>query len=465
VILSVALGNESNYVVTVDASAFADVVMAYKQATTTTGRENEGSDGFEEDRYELLGVALSKEEMIAVTSGAGSVVFLCVACMFCLGCYKLVCRSKRRAKGKAADPDAPWSHAGVAPSSLKDSEPASPAGKGHAQQPPSANAANASPAAASAGGQSAPRMVPTGTLTNADASPNDFGWSVCLILQGSKEWDALAKMLIIDAEDAPHMGGQHELREKWGRDVREPGRYRQLQPVAMWRIDARLRQEKYRLEREEVRQKLNLVKRQRGLSFLPPLCTKLDAVASTMEMDLSVSERLLWHGTTSDLIMAILQNGMNERFSDGHFGKGLYLAEDAAKMDQYVTSDRAGDPNFANLHDALFTANGLEHPGKLYYGLACRSLLGFSVFTKDGQESSDSNEALKRSPAGIPVFSGSDQRELAAIPEVKPLTPFQSMVVENGAKESGYALARHREFVVMHAAQILPEYIVAYRRV
>ena len=44
----------------------------------------------------------------------------------------------------------------------------------------------------------------------------------------------------------------------------------------------------------------------------------------------------LLHGTKADVLLGIMTEGANERFSGGTFGRGTYFAEDACKNDQYT---------------------------------------------------------------------------------------------------------------------------------
>merc|ERR1719359_2717415 len=95
------------------------------------------------------------------------------------------------------------------------------------------------------------------------------------------------------------------------------------------------------------------------------------------------------HGTKPESLMAILSHGLNERVSGGIFGHGVYLAEDASKIDQYCTPDTGpgnGNEQLESLHEALYTDPGVEFPGdEVCYVLACRACLGYPVFTKDGR--------------------------------------------------------------------------------
>jgi len=392
----------------------------------------------------------------AIAAGAAMFVFFC----FVLVVVRYVCKRRRCPSEKQEALDARRSD--VVPPRPTPSVAAAvapPAGTGSASERGSRSGSPRRTSSLSlAGGGS----MPSHDDVLRSEADKERGWAVSLLPVDSPEWGAVVQMLRVT--DARQLGAGRDVREKWGRDIREPGRYTKLIPICAWHVEAPFRQSKYLLEREEIRHKLNLVKRQRGMSSLPDITTKLDAAITNFDIDPSVCERFLWHGTTPDIVTAILQNGMNERFSDGHFGKGTYLAEDAAKMDQYVISDKKDDAKMNHLHECLYTSQGMDHPGKVYYAFACRTILGFPAFTKDGKTTSECIVGNAFLPSGQPVFAGSDERELAAIPEVHPLIPYHSMVVECGPAAQGYALQRHREFVITHATQILPEFLVAYRR-
>merc|ERR1711957_681382 len=138
----------------------------------------------------------------------------------------------------------------------------------------------------------------------------------------------------------------------------------------------------------------------------------------------------------------------------GAFGAGIYLTEDATKMDQYTAADsNPDDAKLAGLHDKLFQHGWLEHPGEdLFYCLVVRCTLGWVAQTVDGVKTMDSS--------GTKIFKGSDKRELSEIPFSAPPVRFDSLIAEKGR-----AVKRFREFVVFNEGQCYVEYVIAYRRV
>jgi len=172
-------------------------------------------------------------------------------------------------------------------------------------------------------------------------------------------------------------------------------------------------------------------------------------------MRADATEVMLLHGTKPDSLLAILTNGLNERFSGGLFGHGSYLAEDAGKNDQYVTVDEQYVIG-SELHKRLYAHRSTPHPGKVYYLIVCRVSLGQPVRTRDSTR-------IDPPSVGRSVFAGSSQRELATVEgNAGPVTPpihHHSLIAEVGGK-----IARFREFIVFHSEYIYPEYVLAYQR-
>mmetsp|Transcript_65330 Transcript_65330/g.105856 ORF Transcript_65330/g.105856 Transcript_65330/m.105856 type:complete len:164 (+) Transcript_65330:2-493(+) len=162
-------------------------------------------------------------------------------------------------------------------------------------------------------------------------------------------------------------------------------------------------------------------------------------------MEHSCNEVRLLHGTKPDVVLSILKNGMNERFAGSAagtaFGDGSYFADDAGKIDQYVTPDTAYSQ--ANpLHKQLYNESH-KHPGNVFYAMVCRVALGHSVQYKEMHETSF-NPISKR-------------RELCNIPNTAPPTPYHSLVAAAG-------IYRYNEYVVFHSDHTYPEYLLAFQR-
>merc|ERR1719313_83263 len=111
------------------------------------------------------------------------------------------------------------------------------------------------------------------------------------------------------------------------------------------------------------------------------------------DLDPSINEVFLSHGSKPESVLAILSGGLNERFSGGLFGNGTYFAEDVAKNDQYCTYDEEHGAH-PELHKLLYDGTGCKHHGKVLYVFFCRVLLGHCIRSKDGSTDIDN---VKRS--------------------------------------------------------------------
>jgi len=189
--------------------------------------------------------------------------------------------------------------------------------------------------------------------------------------------------------------------------------------------------------------------RQRGLPVPSvPLRQAQEAASSrlatlTKPLQKDVNECFLVHGTKPEHVVEILSTGLNERFSGGLFGHGVYLAEDPGKCDQYTVEDNGN----VELAAALYGAGGQQNG--MCYMFVCRALLGWPAFTKDGKDL----------VSGGPVWAaGATDRELSKVPG----TQFEhtSLVAELGTR-----IIRYREFVLTHGDRVHPDFLLAYERV
>ena len=219
-----------------------------------------------------------------------------------------------------------------------------------------------------------------------------------------------------------------------------------------WRVENPQLWTQYVAARDAVRSQLEQVKR-RGVS-VPTLRTELHPKTRAMPrdetVDASINELFLLHGTKPDALVSVLTNGPSDKFSDGLFGQGVYLAENACKNDQYVTKDSTYGGVLRELHGHLY-AHGVQHPQMpVYYLILCRVVMGVPVSTRDGQTDA----------AGASIWSMPD-RELSTIGGTS--TFYHSLVAEAG-QGAQYTLHRHREFLQYHQNRIYPAYVLAYHR-
>jgi len=238
-----------------------------------------------------------------------------------------------------------------------------------------------------------------------------------------------------------------------GRDQRTALDYSSFEACCAWRLQHQGLWGKYAMERENFRKWEAVTLKTQGLELPNPrLKQAFQDMAAKLPADLdsSINEVYLSHGSKPESVLAILTGGLNERFSGGLFGNGTYLAEDVAKNDQYCTYDEELGAH-PELHKMLFDDLGITHPGKLLYVFVCRVVLGHFVRTKNG--STDMDDEASRS-----IWS-SQKRELATIRGSSPPLLHHALLAEVGGK-----IARFREFIVFHGARIYPEYLVAYTR-
>jgi hypothetical protein len=263
----------------------------------------------------------------------------------------------------------------------------------------------------------------------------------------SEEWKMLTRIFAVC--DPESLGIGRDVAVKTGEKGARSQLYDGLSPLMAWKVSSR-RRAIYDLQVSALAEDKNILTQ---VCEMQQVSTKLDGAAKTLGMNANVNERILLHGTKPQNLMAILRNGLNERVSSGHFGAAVYLTEDPSKSDQYCVPDDGTDDVLLN---GLYTHCGLKHPGNVCYAIVCRAALGFPLYTKNGRF------ALDR--AGMGLYSNKDKRELTAIPGSQPPVSFHSLVVQAGPKSEGFALQRHREFLVFNSNNILLEYVVAYQR-
>lgn len=271
-----------------------------------------------------------------------------------------------------------------------------------------------------------------------------------------------------------------------GRDQRypHPEGYRELRYAGGWRIENPTLFAKYAAERDNLQSVLRSARAAGASVPKPGLREELGEATGALPAELNeeVNEVWLLHGTSPEVILQILTTGFNERLCGGLFGKGAYFAEDVAKVDQYAMPDKdyrdaregrgAGDSMY-DLHQLLYPDGEASHPQDVFYVLVCRVLLGAFARTLDGErrllrDEEGGGATATPTSAGrtAPLWSrgtptGTEGRELTAIPGTSPAEPFHALVAELGGR-----VVRFREFITFHAeTRAYPEYIVAYKRV
>ena len=232
-----------------------------------------------------------------------------------------------------------------------------------------------------------------------------------------------------------------------GRDLTEPAPpYDSLKVMGVWRIKNDVTHARYAARRAQIGRDCERT----GYRRAHVACE--EAGAALGELHPGVNEVRLLHGTKPENLTSILFDGVRLPERQGLFGAGTYLAEDAAKSDQYCTRDESSKAHdrWADAHPALHELHRkiwsfeAKHPKDVHYMLICKVTLGRTEITRDGKTSCLA--------AGAQVFDGAERKRL------RP--GFHSLIAETGGR-----VQRFREFVLFEPDQVIVEYLVAFHRV
>eukprot|EP00908_Phaeocystis_cordata_P020415 Transcript_32076.p1 GENE.Transcript_32076~~Transcript_32076.p1 ORF type:complete len:715 (+),score=179.38 Transcript_32076:1622-3766(+) len=273
------------------------------------------------------------------------------------------------------------------------------------------------------------------------------GFALKPLDQTDPMWRALAQLL--ETSDPGQLGT--------GRDASEYGEYNELQLASAWHIQHPQIEERFHAAKNKVVNDMKLLDR-RGVhsscaqpSGLPVATAR---AAAGFALTPAASESVLLHGTSSDVLLSVLTNGLNPNLCGTNagtaFGEGVYLAEDVAKTDHYSEPD-VGYDGSSELHRRLY-GDCNRHQGSVFYVLVCRALLGYPART------THYGRAASHMGTGEPLFPISF-RELAVIPDVSPPMFYHSLIAERGPGH-----LRYREFIFFHGEYVCPEYLLAYHR-
>lgn len=232
-----------------------------------------------------------------------------------------------------------------------------------------------------------------------------------------------------------------------GRDHTEPAPpYDSLKVMGVWKIKNDVTNARYEARRAQIARDC----KRTGHRQTNVTCN--EAGAALGELHQGVNEVRLLHGTKPENLTSILFDGVRLPERQGLFGAGTYLAEDAAKSDQYCTRDdfSKSHDRYADSHPALHDLHRkiwsfeAKHPKNVHYMLICKATLGLAEITRDGKTSCLA--------AGTPVFTDVEHTLL------RP--GFHSLIAETGDR-----VKRFREFVLFKPDQVIVEYLVAFHRV
>ena len=231
-----------------------------------------------------------------------------------------------------------------------------------------------------------------------------------------------------------------------GKDQVEGGNYNTLTPIGVFDVhygDVNLRRKVYLATRRAMR-----IADECNEYGTPLECVRTDkALASVAkddyfpELQKSVNEKLLLHGTNVMTLPKILGGGFDRRYADPKhqaYGFANYQAEDPGKADQYVLADN---------YEAFNVKLGLPITRRTYYMLVSRTLLGCANHVP--------HKGGKTDLKGKKAYNALELLRL----------PYDSLVVEHGsALRGGYVNKHYREFLVQKDTNILPVMLVAYVR-
>jgi hypothetical protein len=223
-------------------------------------------------------------------------------------------------------------------------------------------------------------------------------------------------------------------------------RYDDIDIVGLWQIGNDVQREKYDAAKERIKKESP----KESEYDIPQSYQDQMNQLSNKSLDADAGECFLLHGTRPENLHGILFEGHDTALANnGNFGRGIYFAENAAKIDQYSSKDdryQKGDGNVAQLHEKIYTQ--CLHPNNVRYALVCRVLLGRHIRTSNG---------TTRLEDGKPAFTNKEQNELVSLTD--GTMPSSLIGVP------GELVRTFREFVVFNSDQVYVEYLVAYKRV
>jgi len=250
-----------------------------------------------------------------------------------------------------------------------------------------------------------------------------------------------------------------------GRDADKTrrGKYTKLQLQKAWRLVLPMLKRIYDVKLEAIQLEMRDIEEAGNPKVETPTPTLLDWASKEFDLDWRCNEKLLLHGTTPQVIEAILKRGLDERYTAvAAFGFGVYLADDPSKTDQYCRADTAttSRSDTQSLHQILFKDGKTPFKEDVFYMLICRTLLGYPIYTKGPQGMPKSvTGPIPTCEPGHDVYVNGLKRQLKSVPGT--VCPYHSLIVMKGTDS---AVLRHQEFIVPDGKCVLPVYLVAYTR-
>ena len=297
-------------------------------------------------------------------------------------------------------------------------------------------------------------------VLGASTVPSHHGASiVCAQALTTSDPDFAALSRLCNVSDPKNLGIGRDVRDGPWKNAAQSGRQRSLCLAAAWTIENPFLWGKYQAEKRIIAEQLNrlIAHGKQPPPVTPTLFQGIDPSSLqtvSPELHAALNETLLSHGTKPDVLLELLGNGLSDKFCGGIFGKGIYLAESLTKNDQYVEADESYNcrSKLGDLHARLYGKQN-QHPGKVYYVLICRTLLGYPVRTQDNQTNMDHWDT------GVYAMQN---RELAYIDGA-----YEGSRIHHHSllAETGVRIQRHREFIQFNKERVYPWYLLAYQRV
>lgn len=153
-------------------------------------------------------------------------------------------------------------------------------------------------------------------------------------------------------------------------------RYDSVEIVGTWKINNKLQQEQFDAARTKIKE--TSPNEEESAYDIPDLCAAHEsACQQTFGQKSRRSVLASWITRRENLHTILFEGHKTELSNNGLFGRGIYFAENVAKIHQYATNDEHYqiDGNLGELHERIYAESKCLHPHNARYALVCRVLL------------------------------------------------------------------------------------------
>jgi len=172
---------------------------------------------------------------------------------------------------------------------------------------------------------------------------------------------------------------------------------------------------------------------------------RVESYAEWQDGDLGVhaaaNEAFLIHGTDAGLIDVIAREGIDSRLCGGLFGKGVYLAENVSKSDEYTKAD----------------ADGVR------YLFLCRATIG-RPYVHTGNAGQTNAELVKNKKVKLSQLTRAPLHPDTGEPCDSLIHQCRRKHIKVDSASRSWPL-KHSEYVVYERSLVYPEFLVGYRRI